>query len=348
MLRTRERSLGIIALMIAFLFLPSSGHSMVDRIPLEISINSDKSIYEIGAEIWINVTIRNDTTKSLIISGPGFEISSDRDEAAIHSPVRFVDNTFDDTPNEQEELVLQPYETKSLKYNLYNLKWGNIFSSQWASKEFTAYAVPGKHSVFFTMSEKFKGLCGKEGYSLFKSRIINIEIVAAGPWPSLRIPKGYVSRNNFIIEFALTNYLKSDIKIWERWNSWGAYNWWFELKDKDGKIIQFINPQVTWTKNIPTIQLIKPHECFVLRSQLLLEPKAIQAAGSYDNKKKLNVFVPVNINDDKMKEISGKFEIRGVYRCLSKTTTRDPFEKEWEDIWQGETATRWYQITILQ
>jgi len=117
--------------------------------PLELTIKSDKQVYEVGEEIWIQVTIRNASERKQILSALGFIVSSDNIKSPIYSPVKFSDNTFDDNPYKREMVTLQSEEKRVLKYNLYNLKWDILSSSLWASKQFNKYIRPGKYSIYF-------------------------------------------------------------------------------------------------------------------------------------------------------------------------------------------------------
>lgn len=60
------------------------------------------------------------------------------------------------------------------------------------------------------------------------------------------------------VDFVLTNRAAEPISITERWNSWGAYHWSFQLTDADGTIVEYQNPQEFWTRNFFSLATIEP------------------------------------------------------------------------------------------
>jgi len=173
------KRLSLIALL---LVLPLLCFAQQTDLPFQLTIKSDKQLYETNEEIWIKVAIKNNSGINYVLSSLGFEISSDNLKVAIYSPVKFSDNAFDDTPNEEEIKMLQPQEKIGLKYNLYTLKWDVIFPSlwPWANKSFNTYVQPGKYSIVLTMSGKPKDHTSE--YLSFISNPITIEIVEKSVW----------------------------------------------------------------------------------------------------------------------------------------------------------------------
>ncbi len=60
------------------------------------------------------------------------------------------------------------------------------------------------------------------------------------------------------LDFVLTNHSKEPIRIAERWNTWGAYQWRILMKKADGSSLEFTNPQMIWTRNFLSVVTIEP------------------------------------------------------------------------------------------
>ena len=60
------------------------------------------------------------------------------------------------------------------------------------------------------------------------------------------------------LDFVLKNFSREEIRIAERWNSWGAYQWNVLLTREDYTPINYTNPQRFWTRNFLTTVAIKP------------------------------------------------------------------------------------------
>ncbi len=134
------------------MLIPLCGYCQEPKQYLQLSIKSDKEVYEIDEAIWIEVLISNKSGKDCLLTSPGLQVSCDNFKNVIYAPVKFINNSLQDNPNERIEVVLKPKETKIIKYNLYDLKWDNIISSLWASKKFDTYVQPGIYSIFFLVN----------------------------------------------------------------------------------------------------------------------------------------------------------------------------------------------------
>jgi hypothetical protein len=70
------------------------------------------------------------------------------------------------------------------------------------------------------------------------------------------------------LDFVLTNQGKSPLYIAERWNSWGAYQWGFQIVDAKKEVFYLDNPVTDWTKNFLTTVAILPKQQHRLHSYL--------------------------------------------------------------------------------
>jgi len=166
---------------------------------------------------------------------------------------------------------------------------------------------------------------------------------------ALQVPIKPVCKDSVIVDFVLTNTLSDkDIKIFERWNSWGAYNWKFELKDEQGNIITFNNPQMKWTKNYPSTQVIKAGKSFVLKSHLLFDNDKLRDAWAYDYDPRIKLNTFLQVSKKRLESLEDIVEIRGIYSSFGELTAEpDPFEEEaWKGVWQGTVETEWQNVTI--
>ena len=76
------------------------------------------------------------------------------------------------------------------------------------------------------------------------------------------------------VDFVLKNNGDVPIFITERWNSWGAKHWEFELTDAEGKIVKYENPQTIWTRNFFSTASVEPDKEHRTRCLLTLsQPK---------------------------------------------------------------------------
>ena len=54
------------------------------------------------------------------------------------------------------------------------------------------------------------------------------------------------------VDFIMTNKAHRAIVLAERWNSWGAHQWSFNLTDAKGHVFELSNPQTSWWMNYLT------------------------------------------------------------------------------------------------
>jgi len=183
------------------LFIVSIGYPQ-DQ-PFQLTIESDKQIYKVGEEIWIQVTIRNASERKQKLFA-SFIISSGNIKNAIDSPVKFSDNTFNNNPYHEGAGILQPKQELVLKYNLYNLKWGDLPNSlSVASKPFKKYIKPGKYSVSFESV-----IVDQKDYTPrpnnFTSNTIVIEVVEKkieiNREKAIKLVQDYIRKNNINVK----------------------------------------------------------------------------------------------------------------------------------------------------
>jgi len=62
----------------------------------------------------------------------------------------------------------------------------------------------------------------------------------------------------FNVVVVLRNIGTEPIAIYQRWNSWGAYQWRFAIVDAKGNGMFAGNPEEGWTRNAPSAVSIKP------------------------------------------------------------------------------------------
>lgn len=89
---------------------------------------------------------------------------------------------------------------------------------------------------------------------------------------SLRDPMRSPDGSGFSVSFVLTNTTEQAIPVFQRWNSWGAYQWKIAIEDATGQRVVAVNPQQAWTRNAPTAVFIEPHAELVLTSLVQAEP----------------------------------------------------------------------------
>ena len=81
------------------------------------------------------------------------------------------------------------------------------------------------------------------------------------------------------LDFVLANQTKEPIRIAERWNSWGAYQWGIVMTNSDGSRVVFSNPQHGWFMNFLTVATIEPGRELRTACVLLLHDDSPQAKG---------------------------------------------------------------------
>lgn len=165
----------------------------------------------------------------------------------------------------------------------------------------------------------------------------------------LQVPTESVCKDALIVDFVLTNTLSDkDIKIFERWNSWGAHNWKFEVQDKKGNSITFNNPQTEWTRNFPSTQVIKAGESFVLKSHLWFDNNKLDDAWAYDYDPRIKLNTFMQVSKKRLEGLEEITKIRGIYsNFYEATAVSDPFEEEaWQGVWEGTVETEWQNVTV--
>ena len=82
-----------------------------------------------------------------------------------------------------------------------------------------------------------------------------------------------IDSHNISVHLNITNNSTESIYLFERWNSWGAYQWWF-MVEIDGQKYMMNNPLDRWSSNFRTSFLIEPLKtrtvkCFLLNEKSL-------------------------------------------------------------------------------
>lgn len=70
------------------------------------------------------------------------------------------------------------------------------------------------------------------------------------------------------VDFVMKNNTKEPLLLAERQNSWGAYQWEYEITDATGKKFSLGNPQMVWMANALTFFGIEPDSEFQMPSYL--------------------------------------------------------------------------------
>jgi hypothetical protein len=84
------------------------------------------------------------------------------------------------------------------------------------------------------------------------------------------------------VNFILTNCGPRSVHLAERWNSWGAQQWWFTIKDANNQTCELHNPQSMWYGNYLSLFEIKPNESYEFRCRLMLAAGHMFGAGSVE------------------------------------------------------------------
>jgi len=137
---------------------------------IKITIKTDKSIYEIGEKIYVEVSIKNKFNKVNTISGiASFQILSYKKKfwaPFIWSPVSLKSKNL--KSNKKERIYLYPGYKKKLKYNLSDLKWDSLYSSFWPKRPLNDFIKIGKFRIVFNIQTEKK---------IFSSNEVTIKIV---------------------------------------------------------------------------------------------------------------------------------------------------------------------------
>ena len=93
--------------------------------------------------------------------------------------------------------------------------------------------------------------------------------ITDSPGLNARLTNAIVRTDNSIeLDFVLLNSSTAPIRLAERWNSWGAYQWRFRVVDAKGTAYKLNNPQVSWFANSLRTFTIQPSEEQVTRCRL--------------------------------------------------------------------------------
>lgn len=102
-----------------------------------------------------------------------------------------------------------------------------------------------------------------------------------------------IEPNVVIFDFVLQNNSKRSLYLYERWNSWGAYQWSINVEDANGDVWAFSNPQTKWTKNYPSTFEIAPSAKYIIKCIIYVgqaEPPVDRYIFTSLNKKSMNRF----------------------------------------------------------
>ncbi len=93
--------------------------------------------------------------------------------------------------------------------------------------------------------------------------------ITNSPGLSARLTNASVRADNSIeLDFVLLNSSNAPIRLAQRWNSWGAFQWRFRVVDARGTAYELKNPQTIWFANALTTFVIQPLEEQVTRCRL--------------------------------------------------------------------------------
>lgn len=89
----------------------------------------------------------------------------------------------------------------------------------------------------------------------------------------LRTTRGLKSLNNCVsfdneVFIILRNNTDSILRVYENWNSYGYYNFSFEIKTNDSLYL-VTRPKKEWYRNFPTHHALLPNECIVFQVDLI-------------------------------------------------------------------------------
>lgn len=98
------------------------------------------------------------------------------------------------------------------------------------------------------------------------------------------------------LDFVLKNSSNEEIRIAERWNSWGAFQWTVLVTLEDDTIIRYKNPQGAWKRNFLTTKAIEPGGEFRMACGLFLEKSSVYDLEHFVPEKKAKRFsLPVKL-----------------------------------------------------
>ncbi|MFO0616054.1 MAG: hypothetical protein U0414_25900 [Polyangiaceae bacterium] len=158
---------------------------------------------------------------------------------------------------------------------------------------------------------------------------------AAGLRASLRDAARSPDGSGFLVRFVLENTTDKPIPIFQRWNSWGAYQWRLAIQDARGLDVVATNPQMEWTRNGPTAIAIAPGSELVLKALV-----QVDASGT----------VPPGIDRFTTgARLTFPLRVRGLFECTESAerglevhlgSTTIPVS----ELWVGSIATDWLDV----
>lgn len=114
-------------------------------------------------------------------------------------------------------------------------------------------------------------------------------------------------------DFVLKNGSQWPVRLAERWNSWGAGQWTFQMTNADGSVVEWRNPQMGWLRNHLTVATIPPGGELRLKCLLLWH----QPRSRYEE----STFVPT----EKSARLLLPVKLRGVFAAkLEKVVPANP------------------------
>ncbi|MBI4954091.1 MAG: hypothetical protein HY908_18855 [Myxococcales bacterium] len=155
---------------------------------------------------------------------------------------------------------------------------------------------------------------------------------------SLAHPARASSGAGFTVDFVLRNVGTKAILVYERWNSWGAYQWQLELEDAAGQRVLAVNPQQDWTKNFPSALAIDPGKEHVLACIVVPKPPTDWQPGAQYFVTSAPFALPVRVRalfalaaEDAIpvKEVG----VRGAARSVAPA-----------ELWRGSIASAWLAV----
>lgn len=160
-------------------------------------------------------------------------------------------------------------------------------------------------------------------------------VEASGLRVSLRDPARAPDGSGFSVRFVLTNVGRAPVIVFQRWNSWGAYQWRLAIEDAGGQRVVAVNPQEGWTRNAPTAVAIEPGGELVLRALVEPGPPSNVRPNSDRFTTRANVSFPLRVRGlfDAPPTTEPGLRIFAGDRTISPT-----------DLWAGAIASPWLDV----
>jgi len=137
------------------------------------------------------------------------------------------------------------------------------------------------------------------------------------------------------VRFVLTNTTDKAIPVFQRWNSWGAYQWRIAIRDGAGLRAVAVNPQQGWTRNAPTAIAIEPHAELALTA-------LVQEETTSDRRPGLDRFVT-------HARVAYPIEVRGIFDCPKSAEPAlavgiGAKTLPASELWVGAIASPWLEV----